>query len=80
MDKKHLHKKHSIQTIMFILLIGAVGVMKGYAYDFEYGGLYYRITSSKTVCVTYPGSNWWDAWPSNFTKPVGDLSIPNTVK
>ena len=83
MDKKHLHKKHSIQTIMFILLIGAVGVMKGYAYDFEYGGLYYRITSgvssNRTVCVTYPGSSWTNPWPSNFTKPVGDLSIPNKV-
>ena len=80
--KKILRLKIAFRAVMVVLMLGVV-ITKGFAYDFLEGGLYYRITStvssSKTVCVTYPGSSWTDPWPSSFTKPTGDLTIPSTV-
>ena len=83
MKEKTLRLKTAFRAVMVVLMLGSVGIMNVYAYDFSDGGLYYLITSgvssSRTVCVTYPGSNWTNPWPSNYTKPVGDLTIPNSV-
>lgn len=84
MKEKTLRMKTALRAVMFILMLGSVGITKGFAYDFSNDGLYYRITSgvssNRTVCVTYPGSSWTNPWPSNYTKPTGDLIIPNTVE
>lgn len=69
---------------MLILMMGVVGITKGFAYDFsavcETGQtLYYNYLddiSGDRVEVTCPGSYGW----TGYTKPSGDIVIPSMVE
>ena len=70
---------------MLILMIGVVGVTKGFAYDFsavcETGQmLYYNIADNVNhyVIVVFPGTSTSQPW-SGFTEPSGDMTIPDVV-
>ena len=76
--------KRVLRTALLVLLLGVVGMMKMYAYDFSAvcstgQTLYYNITNSTNhyVEVTYPASNN-SPW-INCTMPTGALVIPGTV-
>ena len=57
-----------------LLLIAAFATLVTNAHDFEVGGIYYNITSSTTVEVTYQGS-----YGSEYTEYTGSITIPATV-
>ena len=66
MKTKHLHPKRALRSVLFVLLLCAVGMTKSYAVDFDFSSvcstgqtLYYRITNSTTheVELTYPNKN-----------------------
>jgi hypothetical protein len=83
MKEKILRLKTALRAVMFILMMGVVGITKGYAYSFsavcETGQtLYYNIISgTNEVRLTYPGTS--DTYWSGYTKPTGNLVIPSTV-
>ena len=83
MKEKTLRMKTALRAVVLILMLGGFGVIKGYAYDFSAvcstgQTLYYNITDANNhyVEVTCPGEV---GWPTNFTKPTGELRIPETV-
>ena len=69
---------------MLVLMLGSVGITKGFAYDFSatYGGktLYYRIIDAENhyVELTCPGTQGYNSW-DGYTKPTGTLSLPSNV-
>lgn len=70
---------------MLILLLNAIGITNGNAYDFSAvcssgQTLYYNITDATNhlVKVVFPGSSSLDPW-KGYTKPTGDLLIPESV-
>ncbi|MBR0176988.1 MAG: leucine-rich repeat protein [Bacteroidales bacterium] len=81
--------KRATRVVLVALLLGAAGLTKGFAYDFEATAptgqtLYFQIvasTTDKLVRVTYPNaeattmSAVWDG----YTKPIGDITIPTSV-
>lgn len=84
MKEKTLRMKTALRAVMLILMLGGLGVIKGYAYDFSAvcstgQTLYYTITNTTNhyVRLTYPGTsdNPW----GGCTKPSGLLTIPSTV-
>lgn len=63
-----------MRTVLLILLLGAAGIGKGYAYDFVVNGIYYNVTNSsepRTVEVTYRNEN--------YNCYSGEIEIPSTV-
>ena len=61
-------------------MLGSVGIMNVYAYDFsavcETGQTLYYTRNGNNVTVTAPSSSsWWDG----YTKPTGELVIPGSV-
>lgn len=86
MKRNSTNFKRATRVILMALLIGAVGLTKGFAYEFSASvgsnTLYFNIIDAdqKTVRVTYPGTtSSWDAIWGEFTKPTGSLAIPATV-
>lgn len=74
MRTKSLQRKRAMRTALLVLLLSAVGMGKGYAYDFEVDGVYYNITSSsnpRTVEVTYRNEN--------YNCYSGEIEIPSTI-
>lgn len=74
--------KTALKAVMLILMMGVVGMTKGFAYSFsavcETGQtLYYNITDATNhyVELTCPSYDW-----SGFTKPTGVLVIPDMVE
>lgn len=58
MQVKDLQMKRVLRTALLVLLLGAAGMGKGYA--FEVDGLYYEITSTATNTVGVTGSYLYD--------------------
>lgn len=86
MKRNSTNFKRATRVILMALLIGAVGLTKGFAYEFSASvgsnTLYFNIIDAdqKTVRVTYPGTtSSWEAIWGEFTKPTGSLTIPATV-
>ena len=86
MEKRNLHLQKKVIPILFILLLSAAGMTKGFAYDFsavcETGQtLYYTITDAENhyVELTYPGTDQYNGW-WGYTKPIGDLVLPENVQ
>ena len=67
MQTKTLQMKRALRTALLVLLLSAIGMGKGYAWDFEVDGIYYDITSSSTNTVGVTGSSLYD------------VDIPETV-
>lgn len=86
MKRNSTNFKRATRVVLVALLLGAAGLTKGFAYDFEAtvgsNTLYFTILNAdeKTVRVTYPGTtSSWDAIWGDLTKPTGSLTIPATV-
>ena len=80
MKEKVLRLKTAFQAVMLILMLGSVGIMNVYAYDFSAvcstGQTLYYTRNGSNVTVTAPSSSsWWDG----YTKPTGELVIPGSV-
>ena len=67
MKTKHLHPKRALRSVLFVLLLCAVGMTKSFAEDFDFSAvcstgqtLYYKITNSTTheVQLTYPNYHY----------------------
>ena len=79
--------KKALRAALFVLLLSVVGMTKMYAYDFsavcETGQtLYYNITDAVNhhVELTYPGTyDYFYSW-SGFTKPTGNIILPESVQ
>ena len=78
--------KRAMRAALLVLLLSAVGMGKGYAYDFsaacETGQtLYYNITDATNhyVGLTYPGNSSNSPW-EGFTKPTGNIVLPETIQ
>ena len=67
--KKMITQQFIRTTIFLLAIIGIVSTAN--AYDFEVGGIYYNITSSNTVEVTYKDTN--------FSCYFGQITIPNSL-
>ena len=65
--KKNYLKKIFVAVIILLCSVAAS------AHDFEVGGIYYNITSGKTVAVTYQGNTVGEY------KYAGDIIIPESV-
>lgn len=85
MKGKNLQLKTAFRAVMLILMLGSVGIMNVYAYDFSAvcstgQTLYYKITDANNhyVKLVYPGSSSSSAW-SNYTKPTGNMVLPSSV-
>ena len=79
MQTKSLQRKRALPTALLVLLLSAVGMGKGYAYNFSAicptgQTLYYKITDYNNyyVCLTYPGYNAYSPW-EGYTKPTGNI-------
>lgn len=75
-----------ISIALFVLLLSVAGMNKSYAYDFSAvcstgQTLYYNITdaSNHYVELTCPGDPGGDSWPSGFTKPTGNITLPSSI-
>ena len=60
---------------LFLLFVAFVATTSLWAYDFQSGDLYYKITSETTVQVTYNQYNYGDDYSSRITT----ATIPSTV-
>lgn len=84
MNKRNLHPKRALRSVLLVLLLSAVGMTNAFAaYDFsavcETGQtLYYNITNATNhyVELTCPGSNSWNG----FAKPTGNIILPENVQ
>ena len=67
MNKRNLHPKRALRSVLLVLLLSAVGMTKAFAANHDFTSvaangqtLYYKITSnttnSRTVMVTHPNS------------------------
>ena len=87
MKKRILQMKWTKRIVLIALLLSAVGMGKMYAYDFsavcETGQtLYYNITDAENhyVAMVCPGqADYSNCW-SGFTKPTGDIVLPENVQ
>ena len=87
MRTKGLQMKRTLRSVLFILLLSMAGMTKMYAYSFsavcETGQtLYYTITDANNhyVKLTCPGfSGHVNCW-EGYTKPTGDIILPETVQ
>ena len=80
MQTKSLQRKRALRTALLVLLLGAVGMGKGSAYDFsavcETGQtLYYNIIGANEVELTYPSLGW-----EGFNLPTGNITLPEIVE
>ncbi len=87
---KTIHLKRAMRVAFLVLLLGVVGMGKGYAYDFsavcETGQtLYYNIIddANHLVELTYPGvydpsQGIYDCW-LGYNKPTGRIVFPTNV-
>ena len=95
MKNKQLRSEKALRTALFILLLGAVGMTKGYAQDYDFSAvcstgqtLYYKITNANNhyVKIVCPGHVVYDVWFECYEvvwdapKPTGDIVIPDTVQ
>ena len=75
--------KRALSAVLMVLLLSAVGMTKGFAYDFSKvcstgQTLYYNIDpSNRYVEITYPGTSA-GSW-SGYTKPTGNIILPSSV-
>ena len=86
MNKKIIQQKRAIKAVLLILLLSAVGMTKGYAYDFSAvcstgQTLYYNITDAANhyVELTCPGTVGYYGW-SGYTQPTGNIILPESVQ
>ena len=87
MKAKILLMKRALRGVLLVLLLGVVGMTKGYAYDFsavcETGQtLYYNITDAENhkVELTCPSENhFYYSW-YGFTEPAGEIILPESVQ
>ena len=75
--------KHKFTFVAVLLMVLAIPYNAIAEYDFSAVApsgqtLYYAITGSNEVSVTYPGTNSNSPY-FEFSEPTGDLSIPSTV-
>ena len=84
MNTRALQSKRALRCVLLVLLLSALGMTKGFAYDFsavcETGQtLYYNIAEEIThqVELTCPGNGdcWW-----GYDKPTGYLVLPEEVE
>ena len=65
--------KKSLLCFLILLMVPLASV----AYDFDEGGIYYKLTDSSSVAVTYKVKTTWD---SDYTAPYsGQITIPSAV-
>ncbi len=88
MQRKDLQLRRALRTALIVLLLSVVGMPKVYAtYDFSAvcptgQTLYYTITDTINhyVAISCPGPETYnDCW-SGFTKPAGDITLPESVE
>ena len=84
MKKRFLQFRMAIKAVTIALLLGVMGMMKGYAY-YSFSNvcpsgqtLYYLITDATNhyVELTHPGAYYWEG----FSKPTGNITLPTTVE
>ena len=84
MNTRALQSKRALRCVLLVLLLSAIGMTKGFAYDFsavcETGQtLYYNIADDIThqVELTCPGNGdcWW-----GYDQPTGYLVLPEEVE
>ena len=96
MNKRNLHPKGALRSVLLVLLLCVVGMTKSYAVDFDFSSvcssgqtLYYRITNSTTheVELTYPNYYYYNyssyryrEYWHNYTQPTGNIVIPYYVE
>ncbi len=85
MNIRIIQFKRAAKIVLLTLLLSAIGMTKGYAYDFSAvcpsgQTLYYNITDATNhyVELTYPGVNYWNGW-SEFIEPNGNVTLPENV-
>ena len=66
--------KHKTLTILLVVLM-SIAASVASAHDFEVDGIYYNITSSNTVAVTFQGDSY-DAYSNEYS---GKVVIPESV-
>ena len=86
MNMKSLRLEKALRAALFVLLLGVVGMMKVYAYDFSAvcstgQTLYYNITDATNhyVELTYPGTVNYNGW-EGYNEPSGNIVLPTTVR
>ena len=87
MNVRILHWKRALHSVLIILLLSAAGLTKMYAYDFSAvcstgQTLYYNITdvTNHYVELTCPGEANYDDYWSGYTKPTGNIILPESVQ
>ena len=77
--------KRALSAVLLALLLSAVGMTKGFAYDFSKvcstgQTLYYDIIDATNhyVEMTYPGTSSLRPW-NGYTKPTGNITLPSSV-
>lgn len=91
MQNKILQRKRALRTALLVLLLGAVGMGKGYAQDYDFSAicptgqtLYYAIIHDydypevALVCPNAQNALSDGGW-EGFTKPTGNITLPSTV-
>ncbi len=85
MKNLFLRMKRALSAVLLVLLLSAVGMTKGFAYDFSKvcstgQTLYYDIIDATNhyVEMTYPGTSSLSPW-NGYTKPTGNITLPFTV-
>ena len=83
MQTKSLQTKRALRAALLVLLLGVAAMGKGYAYSFSAvcpsgQTLYYNIYGGVYVELTYPSEYSWNPY-NNFTKPTGDIVLPEIV-
>ena len=65
--------KKSLLCFLILLMVPLASM----AYDFEVDGIYYKLTGSSSVAVTYKGDDPWSS--DNTASYSGQITIPSTV-
>ena len=86
MKNRFLQMKRALSTVLLVLLLSAIGMTKGFAYDFSEvcvtgQTLYYKITDATNhyVELTCPGASNWNGW-SGYERPAGDVILPENLQ
>ena len=84
MKQRTLQQCRALRSVLFILLLGVVGVTKGYAYDFSAvcstgQTLYYNIIDGENHYVELTSPRYYNGW-IGYTKPIGNIVLPSNVQ
>lgn len=72
------HKVIFLAILLMVLFIPKNVLAYGVPYTAPSGQTIYYKAVNNSVKITFPGNNAYSAW-NNYTKPTGDLIIPDTI-